>query len=93
MKAVSEKSRNNAGRSISFKTIDRTRLYEAIAQPRYSFTGNGQRVMPRQVASGTYRGQQKVGTENLQINSSEGNILVRDSGTNRLIMGIQQNGF
>lgn len=93
MKAVSEKSRNNAGRSISFKTIDRTRLYEAIAQPRYSFTGNGQRVMPRQVASGTYRGQQQVGNPNFQINSSDGNMIVRDSSTNRLVIGQQQNGF
>lgn len=93
MNVTSFKSRGRSNRSISFRTVERTRLYEAVQKPRYNFTGGNTRVKPRQVASGTYKGYQQLGVPNFQFNSSDGNMIVKDDTTNRLLIGKQAGGF
>lgn len=51
------------------------------------------RVAPRQVTTGVQAGQQLLGTEKVQINSSDGNIIIKDGTNTRILIGFQSGGF
>lgn len=96
MKTTSLKSRGYASRSIGFDITDKRRLFDVLnnpARPYLAGTGSQSRIMPRQVASGVYKGQQFAGNSNFQYNQSDGNLLIRDGVTNRFLAGKQEDGF
>lgn len=94
MKPTSLKSRGYAGRSIDFRTTETRRLFDVLNNPvRPYLTEGNQRIKPRQVASGIYKGQQFAGNSNFQYNQSDGNLLIRDGVTNRFLAGKQEDGF
>lgn len=95
---ISEKSIGYSSRKPSFATVDRRRLADVLAQPYGALSssaggGTSSRILPRQIASGAYRGQQFAGNPDFQYNQSEGNLLIRDSTTNRFLAGKQKSGF
>lgn len=73
----------------SFRTRDTVRLFDALAQARAPFTlfGSSSRIAPRQVGSGIMTGNQGLGTNLLQLNSSNGNVIMSDGTNNRLLLG------
>ncbi len=62
-------------------------------QPNTSATQQVPRVAPRQIASGVQKGQQLLGSDKVQINASDGNIIITDGTNNRILIGYQQDGF
>lgn len=51
------------------------------------------RVAPRQLTTGVQAGQQMLGSNKVQINSSDGNIIISDGTNDRVLIGYQQDGF
>lgn len=56
-------------------------------------TAQATRVQPRDISSGTMRGQQTLGGPRVKVNSSEGNIVVNDGTNDRILIGFQEDGF
>lgn len=92
MEEISDKSYKSSS-VAQFSTVKGISVNDAIASAHLMGTMGNDRVLPRQVATGTYRGQQSVGSQALRINSSEGNITLNDGQFDRLVIGIKENGF
>lgn len=60
---------------------------DAVAQSQTLSAFGVDRVLPRQVATGTYRGQQSVGSNNVIIDSEGNRIIIADDVNNRVILG------
>ena len=88
MDTVTEKSSKKAT-AAQFETVKTVSVTDAIYQASQISAGvGGDRVLPRQVASGSYFGQQNLGGDGkVNFDSSAGRIVVEDDNDQRFIAG------
>lgn len=70
-----------------FSTVKAVPIPEAIANSQMLSALGVDRVMPRQVGTGTYRGEQAVGSQNVRIDSTGRRILISDDVNIRVVLG------
>jgi len=84
-----EISARNLGRTLNagYETKQAVGIAEALSQASIIGSFGVSRIEPRQVTTGTYRGQQALGSQNI-VNDSEGNrIYIKDDVSIRVILG------
>lgn len=86
MEEISEKGLESALKA-QFSTNKPVPIPEAIASSQALSAFGVDRVQPRQVSTGTYRGEQSVGSNNLIIDSTGNRIIVRDDVNSRVVLG------
>lgn len=74
-----------AKRARGFPVMQPGPQSQSIQQPR--------RVLPRQVPTGTGRGQQSIGENNIRIENDNARIIINDGSNDRVLLGKQVGGF
>lgn len=86
MEEISE-SKLKSSMEAKFTMKDAVGVADAINQAQSLGSFGVDRVQPRQVATGTYRGQQSVGSNNVIIDSQGNRIIINDDTNNRVVLG------
>lgn len=86
---MEELTEKGLGKSLEarFTTNKAVNIPDAISQSQALSSFGVDRIIPRQVATGTYRGQQGIGSQNI-VNDAEGNrIFIKDDTNIRVVLG------
>lgn len=71
-----------------FSNYEPVKLIDALSSAGTLANLGSDRILPRQVATGTYRGQQTLDGQKVLIDSSGGRIIISDdNGTRRFLAG------
>lgn len=84
-----EISARNLGKTLNagYETKQAVGIAEALSQAMVIGSFGVSRIEPRQVTTGTYRGQQAIGSQNI-VNDAEGNrIYIKDDVNVRVVLG------
>jgi hypothetical protein len=86
MEELTEKGLGKAMQA-SFTVTRSIGIPEALSAAQTLSAMGVDRVMPRQVGTGSYRGEQRVGSNNLIIDSTGNRIMVSDDLNTRVVLG------
>ena len=71
----------------------RRKEFPSIQLPPAAATQGPQRILPRQIPTGTGRGQQAVGDKNIRIEYDNRRIIINDGENDRVLIGFDSGGF